>query len=78
MCNLKEVGKFFIQGTSVFREASKGIFERESDEIRTIRDDIFSERRGTFNEDKEKLIGDKENIISDVKQALGKIQLNNG
>lgn len=41
MCIFKEIGKFVKNGASVFNEASKGSYSRQSEAIRSIEKSYF-------------------------------------
>lgn len=73
---LKSFTRFISNGTDVFREASKGQYNRESEEISKFKSDLFSTEKQS--DDKTKLIQDRNAVEKDVCNAWNKIVLSNG
>ena len=71
---LKSFIRFISNGADVFREASRGEYKREIEDVSKFRDDLFSEQP----DDKAKLIHDRNAIEKDVQNAWNKIVLSNG
>ena len=78
MCIFKEIGKFVKNGASVFNEASKGNYSRQSEAIRSIEKELFSKDDGSFVDDKRNLAKDRENVNRDIRNSYNKLQLHNG
>lgn len=78
MCIFKEFGKFVKNGASVFSEAYKGQYNRQSDDIRIIKKELLSEKKVSFNEDRRNLAKDREKINSDIRKSFDELVLNNG
>lgn len=72
----KLLTRFFVNGVDVFREASRGEYNREVKEISMFRTDLFSE--GNQLDDKKKLVQDRSAIGRDVQSAWNRIVLSNG
>lgn len=66
---------FFANGVGVFREASRGEYNRESDAVTKFKSDLFSEQ--VIN-DKARLLQDREAIEKDVRKVWNKILLSHG
>lgn len=77
MCIFKEIGKFVKNGASVFNEASKGQYQRESEAVRSIKKEIFTKDDGSFSNDKRNLIKDRESVNNDIRKSFEKLVLNN-
>lgn len=73
---LKLLARFFMNGVDVFREASRGEYNREAKEVSKFRSELFSEEKQL--DDKTKLIQDRNAIEKDVQNAWNKIVLSNG
>lgn len=73
---LKSFIRFISNGADVFREASKGQYHRESDEISKIKSELFSIEKQS--DDKTKLIEDRISVEKDMCKAWNKIVLGNG
>lgn len=72
----KLLAQFFVNGVDVFREASRGEYNREAKEVSKFRADLFSEEKQV--DDKTKLVQDRNAIEKDVQNAWTKIVLSNG
>lgn len=73
MCVVKNVTRFFKNGANVLREASRGEYSRESEDVTRLKHEMFS-----VSDDKAKLRRDKENVAMDVRNAWEKLKLTNG
>lgn len=70
---LKKILKFMTNGFRVFREASNGEYNRESDAIKEMKKEFFSEYN--IGDDKKRLLQDRRNIETDVRNAWDKLKL---
>ena len=73
MCIVKDVARFLKNGSNVLREASRGEYSRESEDVTRLKHEMFS-----VSDDKAKLRKDKENVARDVRNAWEKLKLTNG
>lgn len=73
MCIAKNVTRFLKNGANVLREASRGEYSRESEDVTRLKHEMFS-----VSDDKTKLRKDKENVTRDVRNAWEKLKLTNG
>lgn len=78
MCIFKEFGKFVRNGASVFSEASRGQYNRESQEVQSIKNEVFSKKYRSFSDDKRNLAKDRENVSNDIRKSFEELVLNNG
>lgn len=77
MCVLKKTTRFIIDGVSTLREASRGLYDKESEAVSDIRDEIFN-RRSSLSDDKKNLMSDKSNVSKDVRKSFNDLILENG
>lgn len=73
---IKKIFKFITNGFRVFREASNGEYNRESDAVKEMKKEFFSEYN--IGDDKQKLLQDRKNVEMDVRNAWDKLKLSHG
>lgn len=56
----------------VFRNASRGEYRPDSEEVRDIRREMM-ERQSSLKSDRENLVGDKHRVAADVRTSFNKI-----
>lgn len=71
-----ELLRFLRNGTSVFREASKGRYNYESEAVSNLKKEVFKEKERI--DDKINLLNDRKKIEGDIRKAFNEIVLNNG
>lgn len=77
MCIIKKIGRFIKNGAETFREASSGVYRRESSETSEMRRELFK-KESSPADDKANLRKDLRNVRGDFNRAYEKIVLNNG
>jgi len=69
-----KMNKFFLRGVNVFRDASRGTYEHESEAVREIRREMMG-RPSSLKADKENLVGDRRRVAADVRGSFNRIVL---
>ena len=77
MCSVKAIIRFVKDGVSTFRDAAAGRYCVESDEVKSIRSEMF-DSVSSPSDDKKKLREDRRNVGRDCRTAFNGIALHHG
>lgn len=77
MCILERIQQFAGNGVRVFRKASKGQFQSESEVVKELNKEVMSNRSNRYT-DIENLIRDRRNIDTDIRKSFNNLVLKNG
>lgn len=76
MCIVKELVRFLENGSKVLRDASSGKYQKESEDITRLRQELFD--TNSNQSDRQKLKQDRNAIEKDVRKTWEKLKTSNG